>query len=346
MAITLQLWTSVVECSLFRIIVFLISAPGKSLRSLATKATSSHEKLQPLSWPVTSSKSNKIGPEGGKIEFQSSDVYLIVPKGALPSTTIFSLEAYVNSSVLPPVTSEVEMTLSPVFHLSSLLPRNQHFEKPLQLFLPLEVPLRASDRDSGWLLQLKKSMSDKLPSEWHIVLQLNTKSGEVVSQSSFVDYDHASGTLLLDHFCRWIWKGFRLGFDSERYVYCSVFGRRTQPNKWEVAVHIMHKSKEVYRQLVRKLESKDYVVIKGFKPHTMCYKGHVSVDIQCLNSWKVQVGKVIHRIDSQVIWDCNQDESYYHEVYVEDKSCEADIHWSALLRFHSGPRKVRPMEIQ
>ena len=187
--------------------------------------------------PVISSVSNEIGPEGGRVEFQLADVILDVLQSALSSAVTFiccyfhllllssavtfSVKAYVDPACFPPVALKDEVLLSPVFHLFSSLPHDHHFKKPLQLQLPLEVPLRSSDRDSGGLLQLKRSeSSDSLPSEWHTVLELNTETGEVTSQS-FLQFEYASGTLHLDQFScfAWLGKPFRairgkLGFRS------------------------------------------------------------------------------------------------------------------------------------
>ena len=154
----------------------------------------------------------------------------------------------------PPVTSKYEVILSPAFELSLSLPKNHCFKKPLHVSLPLEVPLRARDcGDSGWLLQLKRSKpSDGLISEWQTVLELSTKTGEVMSRSSFIHYDCArgTGTLGLDHFCRFAWLGkplkavgSMLCFRSLRQIMYAVFGKEIQHHKWRVAVHIIHGSK-------------------------------------------------------------------------------------------------------
>ena len=245
--------------------------------------------------PVTLTVSKEIGPEGGKVEFPSSEVFLDVPQGAVPLATTSSLKTYVDPAHLPPVTSNDEVPLSPAFYLSSSLPEDHYFDKPLQLSLPLEVPLRASDYNSGWLLQLKRSKSSGgLASEWLTVLELNTKTGEVVSQSSFVHYDHTSGTLGLDHFCRFAWLGKPLRavgsifcFSSLRRILYAVFGKQIQHHKWLVSTHIIHGSQVVYKSLVHKLKEKAYVELT--LPSSDCIQsdGKVSVCFQCLEPWQV-----------------------------------------------------------
>ena len=282
--------------------------------------------------PVTSSVSNEIGPEGGNVQFQTSGVFLGVPQGAVPSPTTFYLETYVDPAHLPPVTSKDEVPLSPAFHLSSSLPQDHHFERPFQLSLPLEVPLRAGDHNSGWLLQLKRSRSsDGLAGEWHTVLELNTETDEVVSQSSFLRFDHAHGTLHLDQFScfAWLGKPFRairskLGFNPVRKINYTVFGKQIQSHKWCIATHIIHGSNVIYESLVRKLKEKDYVELTHPKSDCIRSRGKVSVCIQCLEPWHVRLGKKDVQMNTNQIWRSGQHSSCYHEVTVEDSSFEAD----------------------
>ena len=268
------------------------------------------------------------------VDFQSSDVSIVVPQGAVPSPATFTLKTYVDPACLPLVESEDEMSLSPAFHLSSSLPQD-HFQRALQLFLPLEVPLKASDQDSGWLLQLKRSeSSDGVPTEWHTVLELNTKTGEVMFQSSFVHYDHASGTLHLDHFSWLAWLGealkavgTMLGFFSPRplhQILYVVFGKEIQHHKWLIAIHIIHGSKVVYESLVCKMKEEAYVELT--RPNNDCIQldGKVSICIQCLEPWQVGLGKSEVQINTKRIWKTEQHYSCYHEVMVEDRTCSAD----------------------
>ena len=301
-------------------IIFLIAvAVDDSFLSVDTAVKLSDGTMQ----PVTSSTSNRIGPEGGKAYFQSSDVFLVVPQGAVPSATTFFLKTYLDPSIMPPVKSKNEMILSPVFHLSSSLARNHHFTKPLQVFLPPEVPLRARGSDSGWLLQLKQSVSSKgLPSIWHTVLELNTKTG-VISWSSSVHYHHASCTLGLDHFSLWAWVGSWFGINSELYVDYAVFGKQQQHNIWEIAVHVIYKSKVVYKALKSRLEKEAYVALKPPNTDLVRYMGEVSVKIQCMHPWKVEMGKP-DEIDAKLIWGCKQGGSCYRDVIVKAEGCTAD----------------------
>ena len=306
----------------------LIGTANDSFLTFDIRVKSSDGTVQ----PDISSVSNKIGPEGGKVQFQSLDVFLDVPPGAVPFGTTFSLETYVEPDCLPPVTHIDEVSLSPVFLLSSSLPQDHHFHIPLGLYLPVEVPLIASDHDNGWLLQLKRSEScDGLRNEWHTVLELNTDTGEVVSQSSIVNYDYLSCTLWLDHFCCFAWVGnpFRaigrkLGFSSLRKIIYAVFGKPIRSHKWYIAAHIVHGSKVAYESLVCKLKEKDYVEL--VHPKNACIRsgGKVSVCIRCLEPWQVHLGKSESQINSNQIWRSGQHSSSYHEVAVEDSSCKAD----------------------
>ena len=315
---------------LFRILFLLTGPANDSFLTLDTIIKSSDGIVQ----PVTSSTSSEIGPEGGRVKFQSSDVFLDVPQGAISSNITFSLETYIDPSYLPPATIKDEVPLSPAFHFSSSLPQGHHFTKPLQLSLPLEVPPKASDCDSGWLLQLKRSKSSNdVPSGWHTVLEFNTKTGENVYQSSFVHYDHANGTLCLDHFCWFAWLGQALktvgsllvGLVSPmRQIDYAVFGKEIQQRKWLIALHIIHRSRTVYESLVHKLKEKDYVELTY--PNTDCIQldGDVSVHVQCLEPWQVLQGKPEVQITTNRIWGSGQHSSCYHEVTIEDSNCSAD----------------------
>ena len=282
--------------------------------------------------PVISSVSNEIGPEGGRVEFQLADVILDVPQSALSSAVTFSVKAYVDPACFPPVTLKDEVLLSPVFHLFSSLPHDHHFKKPLQLQLPLEVPLRSSDRDSGRLVQLKRSeSSDSLPSEWLTVLELNTETGEVMSQS-FLQFDYSSGTLHLDQFScfAWLGKPFRairgkLGFSPVRKINYAVFGKQVQNHKWCIAIHIIHGSKVIYESLVNNLKEKGYVELTDPKNDCIQSGGKVSVCIQCLEPWQVRLGKKDVQINTNQIWRSGQHSSCYHEVTVEDISLKTDV---------------------
>ena len=317
-----------------RLLIPTLGALGDSFCTLSTTVKSSDGLVQ----PVTSSISSEIGPEGGEVVFQSSDVYLVVPPDAVPSGTTFFLSTYVDPSFLPPVTSKDEVTLSPAFHLSSSLPRGHHFKRPLQLFLPLEVSLRASDCDSGWLLQLKKSMSsDGSPSKWQTVLAANTKTGEFVSQSSVVEYyDHTSGTLCLRHFCRFAWIGKRyealrslLGFTSSpsplRQISYAVFGKQLRRHTWMIATHIIRGSKVAYESLRCKRENAAYVELKHPNSDSIQSDGEVLVRIQCFKSWKVRRGNTECHFSTDRIWGSSQDCSCYYEVVVEDSACSTDM---------------------
>ena len=280
---------------------------------------------------ITSSVSDEIGEKGGKFEFQSSDVCLIVPEGAVPPATSFSLKSYVDPRVMPPVASKDEVILSPAFQLSSSLPQGV-FKKPLQLSLPPEVPLKASGRDNGWLLQLKRSKScDGLPDEWHTVLELNTKTREVVSHSPFVQYDLESGTVCLNQFSWLSWigtalqtLGSRLNSCSLREIDYAVFGKQIQRYKWLIAAHIIHRSKAVYISLVRKLKEEGYVEL--YYPNTDCIglDGEVSFRVQCMAPWQMQQGKPEFHIKAYRVWGSGQQSSCYHQFTVEDSTCLAD----------------------
>ena len=315
--------------SMLAVLLLRIDATESLFLTLDIRVNASDGMVQ----PVTSSVSSEIGPEGGKVQFQSPEVFLAVPEGSVPSATSFYLETYVDPACLPPVTSEEEVPLSPSYHLSSSLPKDHHFTKPLQLSLPLEVPLKASDTDSGWLLQLKRSeTSSGVPTKWHTVLELNTKTGDVVSRSSSFHYDHASGTLLLDHFSWFAWLGEALkavggmfGFSSSlRQIDYAVFGKEIQHHKWLIAAHIIHRSKVLYESLAKKLKERDYIELSY--PNTDCIQlnGEVSVQFRCLDPWQVQQGKPEVLINTNRIWASAQHSSCYHEVTIEDSNLSAD----------------------
>ena len=133
----------------------------------------------------TLSVSDEIEQQGGRVEFQSSKVSLSNPEGAVPPSTSFLLKPCVDFRDLPPLTSKDEVTLSPAFQLSSSLPQGHPFKKPLQVSVPPDVPLSASDRGNGWQLHMERGeSSDGLPVECHTMLEGNTKIAEVICHSS------------------------------------------------------------------------------------------------------------------------------------------------------------------
>ena len=285
--------------------------------------------------PITVSVSEEIGEEGGMVDFQSSKVSLYVPEGAVPPATSFSLKSYVDPRVLPPLTSKDEVTLSPAFQLSSSLPQGHlSLKKPLLLSLPPEVPLSAGDRDNGWLLQLKRSKSsDGLPDEWHTMLEINTKTGEVISHSSNSQYDPDSHVVYLYQLPWLSWIGRPLetvgnvvgsSSSSLRDINYAVFGKQIQHHKWLIAAHILHKSETVYKSLVHNLREEGYVQLNH--PNTDCIgpNGEVSFQVECKTPWQVQQGKPEVQIKTSRIWGSGQHASCYHEFTVEDHTCSAD----------------------
>ena len=301
------------------------------LFALVTTADSSDRSLK----PITVSVSEKIGEERGMANFQSSKVSLYVPEGAVPPVTTFSLKPYVDPCVLSPLTSKDEVTLSPAFQLSSSLPQGHlSFKKPLLLSLPSEVPLSASDRDNGWLLQLKRSeSSDSLPDEWHtcIILEINTKTVEVISHSSNSQYDPDSHMHAVYLWLSWIGRpletvGNVVGSSSSslRDINYAVFGKQIQHHKWLSAAHILHKSETVYKSLVHNLREEGYVQLNH--PNTDCigFNGEVSFQVECKTPWQVQQGKPEVKIKTSQIWGSGQHSSCYHEFTIEDHTCSAD----------------------
>jgi hypothetical protein len=277
--------------------------------------------------PITSSVSNQIGLEGGTIQFENSDVSIRVPQGTVSFPTTFILETYVDPVHLPSLKLKDEIPLSPAYHLSTT-PPHDHFIKPLQLSLPLDVPLEATDHDTGWLLQLKKVMSPA--SQWHTILELNTKTGEVLSHSSFLHYDQTQGTVHLDQFSRFAWLGkpFRairskLGFNPLRKINYTVFGKQIESHKWCIATHIIHGTRVVYEALVHTLKEKNYIELTHPKSHCIRHRSTVSLCIRCLKPWHVQLGKQTTKLNTNQIWRNSQHSSCYHEVMIEDSSFEA-----------------------
>jgi hypothetical protein len=284
--------------------------------------------------PVTSEASREIGQEGEKIEFPTSEVVLEIPAGSVLSDTTFFLETYVHPDFLPSVTS-TEVSLSPSFHFFTSLPHYHNFTKPIQVSLPVEVPLKASDLESGWLLKLKRCEScDEVPTEWHTVLEINTKTGVVVAKSSLVQYDYTTATLLLNRFSWLAWIGEALQavgnmigfgfFNPTRQIDYAVFGKKIRHHRWLISIHIIHRSRVLYESLVRKLKEKDYIELKYPNTDSISLDGKVCLHMQCLEPWQLQQGSPEVHISSDRIWGSAQHSSCYHEVTVEDSSSSAD----------------------
>ena len=282
------------------------------------------------------------------MEFPSSDVSLVVPRGAVSSDVTFSLETYIHPDYLPRATCDDEVPLSPAFHLSSSLPQGHKFQNRLELSLPLQVPRIAHGCDSGWKVQLMiNKCSDGVPrkTEWYPVLQLNTKTGESLKldtesgelsaepQSSFVYYDQDSGTIGLDHFCLLAWVGEALneigsmiGCNPIRLIDYAVFGKQIVNREcaWRIAFHTIHRSKDAFESLVRDLEKDGYVMLGYPTTEHIQSDGVVSVCIQCLEPWYRQQGKEESQINTKRIWASGQHSLCYYEVTIADSSCSAD----------------------
>lgn len=253
------------------------------------------------------------------------DISLIVPEGAVSSTITFSCKTYLDCRFMPSFDYQTEAVLSPVVHLSSSQPQPREFLQPLQLSLPLEVPLQADSRGSGWLLVLKRSDSlyDELPGDWSTVLRFNTETGEVVSRSQFVQFDKESGALRLNHFSFYTWVGWWLGFRSQRNIYYTVFGKQVH-RKWCIAVYVIHGSESVYNSLVDKLKKDQYIEL--CRPNTSCieYYGKVHLKVICKEPWKIHLGDDTSIIETGDIWGCRKDYPCYREVTIAHFSSSAD----------------------
>ena len=281
--------------------------------------------------PVASTISVGIGKEGGQL--QSTDVSIIIPEAAISSTTTFSAKTYLDPSVMPPISSEQQLVLSPAVRLSASLPRSHQFNKPLQLSLPPEVPLQASSHNSGWLLELMRSESspDGLPGEWETVLEYNTNTGKVVSHSPFIHYDPVTCSFHVDHFCwfSWIGRPLRaignmLGISSLRKIDYAVFGKQVHRHKWCIATHIVHGARSIYDSLAKNLQVEGYLKLSPPNRDYIGYYGEVCLIIQCMKPWQMHQGKSKADIETKRIWRCEQDSSCYYECTLQDSKQSAD----------------------
>lgn len=304
--------------------------------------------------PVQSITSDEIGEEGGTVDFQSSEVQLIVPKGAVPPATSFCLKTYMHPRILPPFTSKDEVALSPVFQLSSSLPETSTFNKPLELSLPPEVPIRAASCDSGWLLELKRSDSyHGLPEEWHTVLEVNTKTGTVVSHSPFVQYDLETETLYLRKFSWLSWLGTALQSlsgstsTSLRNIQYALFGQKVECGKWKIAVHIFRGSQIFCESLALKLKQNNYVEL-NHPPNTdsIGLSGDLFLQVQCQPPWQLHQGESETWISTDRIWGSEREIkngsycSCYYEFTVKDTGLADTLEITISASFQSKGEKV------
>jgi hypothetical protein len=303
--------------------------PFEDLWQTASTSTTTSQIPQ----PVESVVAVDIGTEGGQL--QSSDMSVVIPEGAVSSSTTFSAKIYLNPHTMPPTKSDQQVVLSPAVRLSSSLPRSLQFNKPVQLTLSPEVPMQTSRHNSGWLLELMRSESspDELPNEWKVVLEYNTNKGKVVSHSPFVHYDSKTCSLYVDHFCWFSWIGrplqalgsmLGINVSALREIDYAVFGKQVHRHKWCIATHIVHGARSIYDSLAKKLEADGYIKLSPPNRDCIGYYGEVTLIIECTKPWQMYQGKSRADIETKRIWRCEQDSTCYYECTVEDRKKSAD----------------------
>lgn len=273
--------------------------------------------------PVTSSTSEEIGTAGG--EFKSGYVSVVVPEGALSGAATFSVDTYVDKDLIPPIDEhKKQVVLSPVVRLSSS--HGREFDKPIQLTMPPDVPLKTGP-DSGWLLELKKSeaSADGQPGQWLTALILDTTTREVVTHLSSVWYDPDSGTIQLTHADAFLaWLGKSEGSRSSRKIRYALFGKEVQSRKWCIAAHVIHGSPSVYYGIAECLRAKSYIELSIPTPDCIGVHGEVAFNVKCVDPWQIRQGKPEARIDTRRIWHSEVDAACYYEFTLEDTSSSSE----------------------
>ena len=272
--------------------------------------------------PVASVSEN-IGNEGGLL--QSDSVSVLVPEGAVSIPTTVSIATYLDEQVMPPVNEE-EVVVSPVVHISTSQSSHK-FNKPVQLSLRPEVALKPREHETGWLLELKMSESstEGKPSEWHTVLQLNTDTEVVETQSPSIRYDPDTQTLYVNHFSFLVWLGKALGIQSVRDVRYALFGQQLDLHNWKISAHIIHGSMSIYNEIAQYMKSKSYEELTVPIKDRIGLEGKVRMSIECFDPWQMRLGKAVTHIPTRRIWNSRKDAACYYEFTVQDRDRSSGI---------------------
>lgn len=272
---------------------------------------------------VLTSFSSVLGASGGRCG--SDNVFVRVPTGAVTMPTKVSIRVYSDVSLMPPIQSDDEETfISPLTHVS-LSP--SRFKQPVELYLPVNVPLVSSMTSSGWLLELKicDSSYQNKPRDWYTALEFNTNTGIVTTHSQSLTFNPQRQVICLNRFCWICWVGRPLGTPSLglRKVSYALFGKRLEQHKWTVSLHIMHGSNIVYEEILRRLKEQRYVPLTPPMQQTIGLRGLVSLKLQCSHPW-VATHATEARIPTNTIWDVPINGSLYYTATVEDPTLSSN----------------------
>ena len=263
-----------------------------------------------------------ISSEGGLLQLDG--VSVLVPEGAVSIPTTFSIATYLDEQVMPPVNEE-EVVVSPVVHISTSQSSHK-FNKSVQLSLRPEVALKPREHETGWLLELKMSDSstEGKPSEWHTLLQLNTDTEVVETQSPYVHYDPNTQTLYVNDFGFMVWLGKALGIQSRRDVRYALFGQQLQVHKWKIAAHIICGSMSTYNEIAENMKSKFYEELTVSIKDLIGLKDKACISIVCFYPWQMGLGKAITHIPTRRIWNSRKDAACFYEFMLQDRERNFD----------------------
>ena len=152
-----------------------------------------------------------VGPEGR--DFGLESCLLSVPEGAVRQEQQIRYQLLFGTE--PTGICKDWFVFSPILVLE---PHDFRFRVPVRLRFPFTATLE------GWMMILRREEPEK---GWKTVLTLDTDTRQVIQQDPHCNYDLNKRLLLLKHFCKYRWCGYRkrTASRSEKILACSLFAR-------------------------------------------------------------------------------------------------------------------------
>ena len=153
-----------------------------------------------------------------------------VPKGAVLRKQAIKYQFLFGTEPTPAIhISEDWFVFSPILVLE---PHDCPFQVPVSVRLPFSATLE------GWVLVLLREQSEE---GWETVLTLNTDTRQVTQEDPHCNYDVNQRLLLLNHFCKYLWCGYKTSNSSrsEKVLACLLLARMdSSGNSCNFALHL------------------------------------------------------------------------------------------------------------
>ena len=176
-------------------------------------------------------------PNGG--DFDSGSFFLCVPQGAVKREVQIRCQFLYGTEPIPTIeTSKEWFAFSPILVLE---PHDYHFQVPVSVRFPFTATLE------GWILVLTR---EEPQLGWKTVLTLDTNTRQVISRDPHCNYDVNSRLLLLKHFCKYRWCGYkkRNATQSGKILACLLMARMDRSgNSCNFALHLTDNCLDIFQ---------------------------------------------------------------------------------------------------